>query len=184
MQEFEKKLMLTEEQYKYLREFACRNVPGTFQTNYYFDTEDFSMNRRGITCRVRQKNGIYKATIKNHSMEKFDCSIEEDFAEKNYFDLNAFAFIGAQLQGDLVTERIVMMKETGCEMVLDRNIYLGTVDYEMETEYLLGFEERAESMLSKVIQVLLSQGFDVRRDDMQGKSKSERFFERKENQRR
>ncbi len=178
MQEFEKKLMLSKEAYEYLRKNICQDACSFFQTNYYFDTDDFSMNKRGVTCRIRQKNGVYKATIKNHSVQKLDCSIEEDLAEKNYFDLNAFSSLGVHLQGDLVTERIVVFADNTCEMVLDRNIYLGTVDYELEIEYLLGFEEKATELLNEIISGLLRQGFAVSRDEMQSISKSARFFEK------
>ncbi len=179
MVEYEKKLMLTEQEYNCLRQFKCKNTLSVFQTNYYFDNDEFSMNKRGVTCRIRQKNGVYKATIKNHGVQKLDCSIEEDLVEKDYFDINAFSSLGVHLQGDLVTERVVMFADNTCEMVLDRNIYLGTVDYELEIEYLLGFEEKAIELLNEIISELLRQGFDVSREEIRNKSKSERFFARK-----
>lgn len=184
MQEFEKKLMLTEQAYNYLRQAVCKDTPSVFQTNYYFDTDDFRLNKEGITCRVRRKNGVYKATVKNHGVQKLDCSIEKELSEKNYLDLAAFAFLGARLQGDLVTERVVMLKDNACEMVLDRNIYLGTADYELEIEYLLGFEEKAADLLNQIIDMLLPRGFAVGREETQSKSKSGRFFERKAAQER
>ena len=179
MQEFEKKLMLSKEAYDHLRQNICQDARSVSQTNYYFDTDDFSMNKRGVTCRIRQKNGVYKATIRNHSVQKLDCSIEEDLAEKSYFDLNTFSSLGIHLQGDLITERIVVFADNTCEMVLDRNIYLGTVDDELEIEYLLGFEEKATGLLNEIIDKLLHQGFDVSREEIRNKSKSERFFARK-----
>lgn len=63
--EYEKKMLLTKAEYAALAE-RYRGMPTESQTNRYFDTEDFDMNRRGITCRIRAKNGAYRTTVKNH----------------------------------------------------------------------------------------------------------------------
>ena len=70
MTELEKKLLLTEDEYDYLMEHLIYEspliqMPITTQINYYFDTDDFSMNHQNITCRIRLKDGKYKATMKN-----------------------------------------------------------------------------------------------------------------------
>ena len=182
MRELEKKRMLTRQEYNCLRCISCQNVPGVFQTNYYFDTDDFAMNKRGVTCRIRFKNGVYKATIKTHGIQEAGCSIEEDLSEKTYFDQNAFSSLGIHLQGDLVTERTVMFKDNTCEMVLDRNMYLGTTDYELEIEYLEGCEDKANRLMNEAVEMLISHEFIMNKDELQSlqcKSKSERFFERK-----
>lgn len=184
MREFEKKMMLTKEAYDYLLQSVGQNAHSTYQTNYYFDTDDFNMNKRGITCRIRQKSGCFTATIKNHNVQKLDCSIENDLSVTDYLDLEAFSSFGARLQGDLITERTVLLKDPACEMVLDRNSYLGTVDYELEIEYLLDYEEKATQLLKETIEKLYLNGFDIGGDTAKGKSKSERFFERKLLQRR
>ena len=61
MLEYEKKVMLTKDEYAVLSA-QCRGMRVETQTNYYFDTDDFCMNRKGITCRIRAKNGKYKTT--------------------------------------------------------------------------------------------------------------------------
>lgn len=70
MAELEKKLLLTEDEYDYLMEhFGYESPlirkPIVTQINYYFDTDDFSMNRQNTTCRIRLKDGKYKVTIKS-----------------------------------------------------------------------------------------------------------------------
>ena len=67
MTELEKKL---EDEYDYLMEHLRNEspllqMPITTQINYYFDTDDFSMNRQNTTFRIRLKDGKYKATMKN-----------------------------------------------------------------------------------------------------------------------
>ena len=63
MIEREIKAMLTEGEYITLARFKCQHKAVNLQTNYYFDTDDLSMNEKGITCRIRHKNGRYKAVF-------------------------------------------------------------------------------------------------------------------------
>ena len=72
MLKHEKKALLTKEEYDVMMA-SCKGMAVEFQTNYYFDTDDMYMNRKGITCRIRAKNGTYKTTIKKHGT---DCSVE------------------------------------------------------------------------------------------------------------
>ena len=55
--EYEKKIMLTADEYFSILLLVCRDVPVQTQTNYYFDNDDLSMNKKGITCRIRPKDG-------------------------------------------------------------------------------------------------------------------------------
>lgn len=182
--EYEKKVMLTADEYHAIVMFMCKQHPINIQTNYYFDTDDLSMNRKGITCRIRAKDGKFLATIKSHGAEHPDCSIEEDLVEKTEFDSKIFDTIGLHHQGVLITERIVINKDSCCEIVLDRNTYLGFTDFELEVEYCEGGEARAQSLLESVAKVLVDAkiltGSNVFLKRVgQGKSKSQRFFESK-----
>ena len=63
MMEFEKKILLTEEEYQAVlkqrsREGRRHRREHYVQKNHYYDTEDLSMNRQGITCRIREKGGL------------------------------------------------------------------------------------------------------------------------------
>ena len=78
MLEHEKKTMLTEDEYISIVMLMCKYAPMQTQTNYYFDTEDFSMNKNGITCRIRAKDGKFKSTVKRHYTGDEDCSTEID----------------------------------------------------------------------------------------------------------
>lgn len=64
MLEYEKKVLLTEAEYTCLKKLANDPSLTATQINHYFDTDDFAMNQKGITCRVRLKNGMYQPTIK------------------------------------------------------------------------------------------------------------------------
>lgn len=184
VKEYEKKLLLTEREYLFLRSAFGANNPVTVQTNYYFDTDDFAMNQKGITCRIRQKDGIYQVTVKTHGKQKSDCSVEEDLFTMTEFDPSVFSSLGVRLQGELVTGRMVLFKNAFCEMVLDRNTYLGAVDYELETEYLEDHEKQADRLINYVVKAMictpkLSCGEELYARIGTGESKSERFFARK-----
>ena len=180
MLEHEKKALLTKEEYDLLMA-SCKGMAVEFQTNYYFDTDDMYMNRKGITCRIRAKNGTYKTTIKKHGT---DCSVEEDLYEGTKFNFTVFGALGMHLQGRLITTRIVLYKDAFCEVVLDRNSYLGYDDFEIEVEYAQECERRAMKNLKNAAKRLVAADLvDLVESFMlhngTGPSKSERFFEKK-----
>lgn len=182
MLEYEKKVLLTKEEYDVLAE-KCRGMPLATQINYYFDTDDSSMNRKGITCRIRAKNGKYKTTIKKHCTENPSCSIEVDLCETTEINTKVFDALGLHFQGELITSRIYIHKDAFCEMVLDRNTYLGHTDFEIEIEYRKECEERALRLLKDAAECLVATKLVVSTEEFlirinNAKSKSKRFFER------
>lgn len=186
MVEYEKKIMLTADEYLLIVMLMCKCAPIETQTNYYFDNDDLSMNKKGITCRIRAKDGKYKATVKNHNTEHPDCSIEVDLSEKTAFDPQIFNVLGLHHQGELVTERIVMHRDYSCEMVLDQNFYLGHTDFELEVEYCKESEHRAQTLIKNIAEHLVTTEHLKDIDEFlsrvgQGGSKSQRFFERLKN---
>lgn len=142
MIEREIKAMLTEGEYITLARFKCQHKAVNLQTNYYFDTDDLSMNEKGITCRIRHKNGLYKATVKKHNADGAECSIETDICEKAEFDPTVFNALGLRFQGELVTERLKLCDDVFCKIVLDKNTYLGKTDFELEIEYSEAYKKK------------------------------------------
>lgn len=188
MTELEKKLLLTEDEYDYLMEhFGYENPliqkPIVTQINYYFDTDDFSMNRQNTTCRIRLKDGKYKATMKKHASGG-DQSTETEMEIYNGLENNAFTEMGLKLQGELVTLRCVVIKDANCEVVLDKNEYLGHTDYELEIEYLSEYEKDAQEIYQVILDMLIRRKcFLAYEESYKPKSnvpsKSTRFFERR-----
>ncbi len=187
MTELEKKLLLTEDDYDYLMEHLgyespLIQKPITTQINYYFDTDDFSMNRQNTTCRIRLKDGKYKATMKKHSSGG-DRSTETEMDIYDGLESNAFTDMGLKLQGELITKRCVVFKDTNCEAVLDKNEYLGHTDYELEIEYTSEHEKDAQAIL-KIFRDMLTRRkcFLIYKEGIADPpnvpSKSNRFFER------
>ena len=141
------------------------------------------MNEEGITCRIRLKNGVYTGTIKKHIMNS-DASIESDIKVRNGIYDNGFIDMGLQLQGELVTERCILLKNSNCEVVLDKNTYLGYTDYELEIEYSKDNEYNVGDILSIFLDMLKYPQYHC--IDGEGVhsfcgilSKSQRFFELK-----
>lgn len=183
MLEFEKKVLLSPQEYDIILKIKQLS-PVQVQINYYFDTDDFSMDKRGITCRIRERNGKFKTTIKNHNLKYLDCGLEEDIIEKAEFDPAPFKARGLKYQGQLLTERRILLKDDYCEVALDRNDYLGYSDYELEIEYSEGCEIISQIILEHTAKLLIDAGILGNVDELlmrarNPKSKSQRFFERK-----
>lgn len=187
MTELEKKLLLTEDEYDYLMEHLGYETPLiskpiATQINYYFDTDDFSMNRQNTTCRIRLKDGKYKATMKKHSSDG-DQSTETEMEICNGLESNTFTDMGLKLQGELITKRCIVFKDANCEAVLDKNEYLGQTDYELEIEYKTEHEKDAQAIL-KIFRDMLTRRkcFLAYKESIEElpdiPSKSSRFFER------
>lgn len=183
MIELEKKLPLTKEEYTCLLEHFGQNRSMVKQVNYYFDTEQLSMNHQNITCRIRLKNGQYQATMKCHAYGK-DQNTETELEIWDGIKENSFTRMGLQLQGMLITERCVLTQDAEYEVVLDKNNYLGYTDYEIEIEYSPNHEQDAATTLKQIIDVLISHDPKLTLQEMLLRtkhvpSKSKRFFTRR-----
>lgn len=113
------------------------------QTNYYFDTADFSLNKKHIGLRIRQKGeGRYKLTLKsqgereayeNHFLitkEKALHMIENGFNTKEFFENIDYC---VSFKVSLDNFRVSTPYEGGT-LFLDRCEYCGITDYEIEYE--------------------------------------------------
>ena len=187
MTELEKKLILSKEEYEFLiKHFGYDNTtpakPIIKQINYYYDTDDLSMNRQNVTCRIRFKDGKYKGTIKRHLSDS-EHSTETDVEVYDGITGNLFTDMGLKLQGELATERCVILKDEICEVVLDKNEYLGYTDFELEIEYAPSFEHHAERILNTITNYLANRVSirttkELHNSIREVPSKSTRFFER------
>ena len=186
MLEYEIKIPLTEKEFNELLKFEPKNVVTTVQTNYYYDTDDFLMNQKNITCRIREKNGECIATVKYHNCGDEKCSEEKSVTVNDEFDEVLFFGEGVKMKGTLVTERTCVMNEGGIRIFRDKNNYLGITDYELEIEYLNDDRIHAQKLelyyeyiLCEKLQITDSKELNQRMRN--AKSKSQRFFERLNN---
>lgn len=187
MTEFEKKMLLSKEEYDYLMEHMGHDSHlspklVSKQINFYFDTDDLSMNRENTTCRIRFMDGNYKGTMKSHS-ESGERSIETEMEVRDGIRDNAFTDMGLRLQGELTTQRCIILKDEHYEVVLDKNEYLGISDYELEIEYMPEFEKEAQTIYQVILDMLFRRKCLLAYKEIYKKkpnvpSKSNRFFER------
>ncbi len=184
MFEFEKKILLTKTEYDYLRSDERFSKRLSLQKNYYYDTEKHELNELGITCRIRERNGKYKATLKAHQPDIENFSIETSGEAENERDLSFFKNMALLFQGELDTYRINYIPQKNIRISLDENIYLSTIDYELEIEYNPKEEKTAARILNDIANDLLTAGIIKNKEEFikraeNAKSKSERFFEKK-----
>lgn len=176
--ETEKKALLTRQEADVLLHHFAGGIASAVQTNYYFDSEDRSMDQRDITCRVRMKDGNASATMKIHHVGNGQ-SVEVPFPVTDGLNRNGFTDMGLRLCGFLTTCRTVLVRTDTFELVLDRNRYLGCEDYELELEYTALGKESAGLYWQYVLRLLQNHTADgraVQTDRVPGKSR--RFFRR------
>ena len=183
MKEYEKKIMLTEYEYMILTHTVSKYKVPEIQVNYYFDTNSFFMNKKGVTYRIRFKDDTYTATIKNHYTGKENLSIETIVDVSKEFNEKIFNDSFLELQGELRTERTTMFDNVMYRVYLDKNIYLDTIDYELEIEYNEGNDALANEVLEYIFEILEFKGESIKSEIEKryslSKSKSQRFIERK-----
>ena len=185
MVEYEKKILLTKDEYLILlkqlyEERVHQQNKNYTRKNYYYDTENLSMNRQGITFRIREKEGRFIATHKEHGS---DHSIEKFTIVMGASDLFPLSQIPLELRGCLVTKRYKWNRKNGIAVFLDENTCLYTVDYELEIEYPQGQKELAYIEIQRITDLLYSYGLIHSASEIVGwllctKNKSQRFFER------
>jgi len=182
MIEFEKKALLTAEEYAFIKKHCYPACEAMTQTNYYYDTDDFELNRQGITCRIREKCGGFVATIKDHQSD--GCSIETSKNATGRYDTSFFEGMGIDFQGSLTTVRATFVTCDGIFVMLDENRYLDTTDYEIEYEYQAGQYEIVFYEIKELAEMLKHHNLIESTEDFitrfeNGLSKSCRFYQRK-----
>ncbi|WP_188455651.1 CYTH domain-containing protein [Virgibacillus oceani] len=147
--EIEYKNILTKDEFE-----ACLHrypfpESGVKQTNYYFETSDFSLKEHGCALRIREKNGKFVLTLKephpNGLLETHEPLSKEEAHEMINGKIVKRDTINNQLQnkniamteivycGKLITVRREINYENVL-LVLDYSMYNEAADYELEIE--------------------------------------------------
>ena len=141
--EFERKSILSFEQYiQYYKLLSQQSKPSvTLQFNYYYDDTRFSLFEHNETLRVRQIGEKLTLEYKHNKEHIGNVRKSEENAtsipilpQKITIDS-----IEATMVGCLLTERNDFLFKN-VKISLDKNIYLGIVDYELELE-ITGVDE-------------------------------------------
>ena len=171
--EFERKLIICENDYITLLQDFNKNFirEDIFQINYYYDTFDFYIFNSDETLRVRQINDNLKLQYKYNKNYSDDIRISDEYSEKISELPQTIIINGIKVYniGLMITERI-NFKLINCTVSLDKNYYLGMIDYEIEVESIneinlpnilqkLNFNIESKGKYSRYIEKLLKQEF-------------------------
>lgn len=168
MNEFEYRCSLNKKQYELVHEIINKDFVEKLQINYYYDTPDLFFDQQNTTVRIRQIEGLLKGTIKVHATDNASRSIEESFGVETLPNVIRCGSKKLVCYGQMITERKTWNMHKGITLMLDKNYYLGTVDYILELEYPQIFQEDADKIIKKLTKEL---GICFTKDN-----KSKRFF--------
>lgn len=182
MEEKELKVLLTNDQYLRLRnKFESKLIYN--QINFYYSDENQIIKKKDITVRVREKEGKVSLQVKIpcgeqgliHRKNEFQKTIDAipmTIDGKILSEITALSLPDVSMKGYLITERRITKWGRHTEICLDRNQYLGIVDYELEVEY-------NDKIPGEIFSVLENERISL----VETKGKCSRFFEQFERRR-
>lgn len=149
--EIEFKNLLTKEEFEKLKSYFQVNESSfQSQTNYYFETPDFTIKEHGGALRIRKKSlTLFTLTLKikqavghleiNQKINETEAStmlktyVLPAGEVKDYINEVKLNLTDLELIGKLTTNRVEFPYESGL-LVLDHSTYLNHEDYELEFE--------------------------------------------------
>lgn len=133
------------------------------QVNYFYDSNNYELDKHDITFRIRQKENNLQMQLKCPVKRDGILTVKQELSE-DIKDLPTKICTEASkwsellpykgdifLLGVLITERTKCNLNEAIEIDLDRNYYLGLVDYELEVEFGDGFKDEALSFVKDVV---------------------------------
>lgn len=157
--EDEFKVMLSKEQYGMLNS-SLQFDHFISQKNYYYASLDKELENNDVTVRIRvfdDKNKKLQIKVKRE-VENPDFSSKDEYEFEfqdripKTIDLEKYNRVGkmglkaVQLIGVMRTDRKTQRRE-GLLIVLDKNYYLGCIDYELEVEFERGMITEARELI-------------------------------------
>lgn len=133
------------------------------QTNFFYDTQNLNLHNNDITFRIRQIENDLKVQIKLPLEKNGLFSVKKEISKKievlpyqiTIMDAELCKFTQKNntifLKGSLVTERFSVKVGNNLKIDVDKNYYLGFVDYELEVELLSNKNDCSGSILSDLV---------------------------------
>ena len=106
---FKKKLLLKEYEYFLLKECRYPSEQTVLQSTHYYDTQDYRLNKAGITCCIQEQNGRCTAIVRDHRVQWEDCTIENSVSVRSKWDDSFFQNMELRFQGNMETQRTVFV---------------------------------------------------------------------------
>lgn len=139
--EREFKCLIKESEYNRIVKYITWNRH-IVQTNYYYDTCDYSFFSKGYTCRIRVVEDEIEIQIKEPNISKnqlYKKRKEQSLSLETYPNMEIieiyFNAAPLTLLGSLTTERYTYQYDENIIIFVDKNYYLDKVDYELEIEF-------------------------------------------------
>lgn len=148
--EIEFKNLLTKEKYNKLIESLPYKQMTIEQTNHYFDTKDYKLQRQKCALRIREKNKQFVLTFKEpakvgslETKDIIDEATKQSWLKhspnqtKNVYErlqLKKVSLSELNYFGSLKTKRTIFFVNDDITIALDHSFYHCTEDYELEVE--------------------------------------------------
>lgn len=161
--ERELKSLLTKEEYHHLIRHPLllqTETSSHIQLNYYYDTVDYSLQKQDVTIRVRQTDECLWLEIKKPVEETRGYKVKQEWRYSldrlpSFIDLDhhfpALEGQRALLTFPLLTERKSCRVHEHIRIDLDKSMYVGNMDYEIEIEFSEGKEREAEEWFYQLL---------------------------------
>ena len=182
MLEFEKRIIIDSDEYGLICE-RLGSGRRLVWTNYYYDTEALDFRRAGFALRVRECGDSFESAVERSGGSAGRICVRYLAKGADRFRAAEALGTGVRFCGSLRAERMSYPFGKRARLYVDRNCYLGAVDYELAVQYRRGYEKECGAALCAAAAALerALSGFDpsrflLRADSSAGKS--ERFFER------
>ncbi len=153
MVENEFKYLLNYEQYeRILKKYDYKRF---IQINHYYDSKKLNFTNDGITFRIRQKDDNLQMQLKYPVRRTGHLSVKKEFSTSvknvpikiNLMESEFSKYLEYDeeiyLMGSLLTERSKYNFDENIVVCLDKNYYLGEVDFELEIEFEENHREKA-----------------------------------------
>lgn len=151
MLEYELKCLLNITQYheclQILQSYEFKKA--FIQTNYYYDTKNLDLHKNDITLRIRQIESLYRLQIKIPQNDTDLINVSKEVEREIYevplqLELKEYGLVGELpdvksnifMLGALKTFRQSFITcGSQLKIDVDKNMFLGNIDYEVEIEY-------------------------------------------------
>ncbi len=176
-EEFEYKYILSEDDVERIQQkLKGYDNSSRIQINYIYDNDKCELNSHRTTVRIRQLNNKLtldvKIPIPKYENGPLAGNIEHSFLVNELpqsIDTNALKIENmpvrgiVTLVGSIVTHRTNYRIIPGIDVSIDKNWYLGCLDYELEVEFIASLKEKAANLIREIL------GDDFEYIEMEGK---------------
>lgn len=143
--EQEVKAILSEDEYVYLKR-KLKFDEEFEQVNAYYSDENGILDEKKVTIRVREQGEKYVLQVKellsesgslhiHNEYEKLISEVPRSICSNELTELCGIYLPDVQLLDILITHRMIKWWNKTTQICLDKNQYLGKLDYEVEIEY-------------------------------------------------